>query len=57
MGYFVGTIILHHVTEDMWCVREEIFGPALCVKRVNKKSFLGDLHCVGRDGYLHQRIW
>ena len=33
-GFFVGPTILDHVTEDMTCGREEIFGPVLCVKRV-----------------------
>lgn len=109
-GSFVGPTILDYVTEDMSCGREEIFGPVLCVKRVenyeeglkimndnpfangsviytesghyardfakrtdggmvgvnvgipvplgifgftgHKKSFFGDLHCMGRDGFI-----
>ena len=109
-GAFVGPTILDHVTEEMACGREEIFGPVLCVKRVknfeeglkimndsrfangsviftesghharefakrsdggmvginvgipvplgvfgftgHKKSFFGDLHCMGRDGFI-----
>jgi malonate-semialdehyde dehydrogenase (acetylating)/methylmalonate-semialdehyde dehydrogenase len=109
-GFFVGPTILDHVTEQMSCGREEIFGPVLCVKRVNdfeeglklmnnsrfangsviftesghyarefarrtdggmvginvgipvplgifgftghKRSFFGDLHCMGRDGFI-----
>jgi malonate-semialdehyde dehydrogenase (acetylating)/methylmalonate-semialdehyde dehydrogenase len=109
-GFFVGPTILDHVTEDMSCGTEEIFGPVLCVKRVDsfedglrvmnhnrfangsviftesghyarefarqtdggmvginvgipvplgifgftghKQSFFGDLHCMGRDGFL-----
>jgi malonate-semialdehyde dehydrogenase (acetylating)/methylmalonate-semialdehyde dehydrogenase len=109
-GTFVGPTIFDHVTEEMTCGREEIFGPVLCVKRVNsfeeglqlmnnnrlangsviytengyfarefvrrtdggmvginvgipvplavfgftghKQSFFGDLHCMGRDGFL-----
>jgi malonate-semialdehyde dehydrogenase (acetylating)/methylmalonate-semialdehyde dehydrogenase len=109
-GYFLGPTILDYVTEDMSCGREEIFGPVLCVKRVNdfeeglkimnnnrfangsviftesghyarefaqrtdggmvginvgipvplgvfgftghKQSFFGDLHCMGRDGFI-----
>jgi malonate-semialdehyde dehydrogenase (acetylating)/methylmalonate-semialdehyde dehydrogenase len=33
-GFFIGPTIIDHVTEDMSCGREEIFGPVLCVKRV-----------------------
>jgi malonate-semialdehyde dehydrogenase (acetylating)/methylmalonate-semialdehyde dehydrogenase len=109
-GFFLGPTILDHVTEEMACGREEIFGPVLCVKRVSgfeegleimnnsrfangsviftesghyarefarrtdggmvginvgipvplgifgftghKQSFLGDLHCMGRDGFI-----
>ena len=109
-GFFLGPTILDHVTEEMSCGREEIFGPVLCVKRVNdfeeglkvmnnsrfangaviftenghyarefarrtdggmvginvgipvplglfgftghKQSFFGDLHCMGRDGFI-----
>jgi len=109
-GFFLAPTILDHVTEQMACGREEIFGPVLCVKRVNdfeeglkimndnrfangsviftesghyarefsrrtdagmvgvnvgipvplgifgftghKQSFFGDLHCMGRDGFI-----
>jgi malonate-semialdehyde dehydrogenase (acetylating)/methylmalonate-semialdehyde dehydrogenase len=109
-GSFVGPTIFDHVTEEMSCGREEIFGPVLCVKRVDsfeeglaimnnnrfangsviytesghfarefakrtdggmvginvgipvplgvfgftghKQSFFGDLHCMGRDGFI-----
>jgi len=34
-GNFVGPTILDHVTPDMTCYKEEIFGPVLCVVRVN----------------------
>ncbi len=109
-GFFIGPTILDHVTEEMSCGREEIFGPVLCVKRVetfeeglavmnnsrfangsviftesgmyarefakrsdggmvgvnvgipvplgifgftgHKQSFFGDLHCMGRDGFV-----
>ena len=33
-GFFIGPTILDHVTEEMSVGREEIFGPVLCVKRV-----------------------
>jgi malonate-semialdehyde dehydrogenase (acetylating) / methylmalonate-semialdehyde dehydrogenase len=109
-GFFVGPTIFDHVTEDMSVGRQEIFGPVLCIKRVNgfeeglrimnanpfangsviytesgakarefayrtdggmvgvnvgipvplgifgftghKQSFFGDLHCIGRDGFI-----
>ena len=110
-GFFVGPTIFDHVTEDMTCGRDEIFGPVLCIKRVDgvrgrrwkvmnanpfangsviytesghyarefayrtdggmvgvnvgipvplgifgftghKQSFFGDLHCMGRDGFI-----
>jgi malonate-semialdehyde dehydrogenase (acetylating)/methylmalonate-semialdehyde dehydrogenase len=109
-GFFVGPTIFDHVTEEMSCGREEIFGPVLCIKRVNnfeegltlmnnsrfangsviytqngyyarrfahethggmvginvgipvpvgifgftgqKQSFFGDLHMMGRDGFI-----
>jgi malonate-semialdehyde dehydrogenase (acetylating)/methylmalonate-semialdehyde dehydrogenase len=109
-GFFVGPTILDYVTEEMSCGREEIFGPVLCIKRVDsfeeglaimnksrfangsviytesghyarefakrtdggmvginvgipvplgvfgftghKQSFFGDLHCMGRDGFI-----
>ncbi len=109
-GFFIGPTIFDHVTEDMSCGREEIFGPVLCIKRVDsfeeglqimnnsrfangsviytesgqfaqefarrsdagmvgvnvgipvplgifgftghKQSFFGDLHCMGRDGFI-----
>lgn len=34
-GYFIGPTIFDSVTEDMSCGREEIFGPVLCIKRVD----------------------
>jgi malonate-semialdehyde dehydrogenase (acetylating)/methylmalonate-semialdehyde dehydrogenase len=109
-GFFIGPTIFDHVTEKMSCGREEIFGPVLCIKRVDsfeeglavmnanpfangsviytesghyarefayrtdggmvginvgipvplgifgftghKQSFFGDLHCMGRDGFI-----
>ena len=109
-GFFLGPTIFDHVTEAMAVGREEIFGPVLCVKRVDnfeqglaimnasrfangsviytesghyarefanrtdggmvgvnvgipvplgifgftghKQSFFGDLHCMGRDGFI-----
>jgi malonate-semialdehyde dehydrogenase (acetylating)/methylmalonate-semialdehyde dehydrogenase len=109
-GFFIGPTIFDHVTEEMSCGREEVFGPVLFVKRVqnfeegleimnnsrfangsviytqngyygrtfakethggmvginvgipvpvgifgftgHKKSFFGDLHVMGRDGFI-----
>jgi malonate-semialdehyde dehydrogenase (acetylating)/methylmalonate-semialdehyde dehydrogenase len=109
-GFFVGPTIFDHVTEDMSIGREEVFGPVLCIKRVenfeeglkimnasrfangsviytssgyyartfaketdggmvginvgipvpvgifgftgHKQSFFGDLHVMGRDGFI-----
>jgi len=109
-GFFIGPTIFDYVTEEMSCGREEIFGPVLCIKRVDsfeeglkrmnnsrfangsviytesghfarefarrtdggmvginvgipvplgifgftghKQSFFGDLHCMGKDGFL-----
>ncbi|SDO36562.1 CoA-acylating methylmalonate-semialdehyde dehydrogenase [Desulforhopalus singaporensis] len=33
-GFFVGPTIFDHVTEEMSIGREEVFGPVLCIKRV-----------------------
>jgi malonate-semialdehyde dehydrogenase (acetylating)/methylmalonate-semialdehyde dehydrogenase len=33
-GFFVGPTIFDHVTEEMACGREEVFGPVLFIKRV-----------------------
>lgn len=33
-GFWVGPTILDHVTEDMEVGHEEVFGPVLCIKRV-----------------------
>ncbi|MBN1758387.1 MAG: CoA-acylating methylmalonate-semialdehyde dehydrogenase [Chitinispirillaceae bacterium] len=109
-GFFIGPTIFDHVTEEMSVGREEIFGPVLCIKRVEsfeegitvmnnsrfangsviytrsgyyarkfakethggmvginvgipvpvgifgftgqKQSFFGDLHMMGRDGFI-----
>jgi malonate-semialdehyde dehydrogenase (acetylating)/methylmalonate-semialdehyde dehydrogenase len=109
-GFYLGPTIFDHVTEEMEIGREEVFGPVLCIKRVenyeegiaimnasrfangsviftesgayarrfaketdggmvgvnvgipvplgifgftgHKQSFFGDLHCMGRDGFI-----
>jgi malonate-semialdehyde dehydrogenase (acetylating) / methylmalonate-semialdehyde dehydrogenase len=34
-GFFIGPTIFDHVTEEMTIGQEEIFGPVLCIKRVD----------------------
>jgi malonate-semialdehyde dehydrogenase (acetylating)/methylmalonate-semialdehyde dehydrogenase len=34
-GFWVGPTIIDHVTEEMSVGREEVFGPVLCIKRVD----------------------
>ena len=34
-GFYVGPTVFDHVTEDMSIGREEVFGPVLCIKRVD----------------------
>ena len=34
-GFYIGPTIFDHVTEEMSIGREEIFGPVLCIKRVD----------------------
>lgn len=34
-GLFVGPTLIDNVTTDMECYKEEIFGPAVCVMRVD----------------------
>ncbi len=109
-GFYLGPTIFDNVTEEMEIGREEVFGPVLCIKRVenyeegiaimnasrfangsviftesgayarrfaketdggmvgvnvgipvplgifgftgHKQSFFGDLHCMGRDGFI-----
>ena len=34
-GYFIGPTIFDHVTEDMACGREEVFGPVNFIKRID----------------------
>lgn len=35
LGNFVGPTIIDNVTPDMTCYKEEIFGPAICIIRLN----------------------
>ena len=42
-GYFVGPTLFDNVTKDMTIYKDEIFGPVLCVVRVNKYEDALDL--------------
>ncbi len=42
-GFFIGGTLLDHVTEEMTCYREEIFGPVLSVVRKNSYQDAVDL--------------
>jgi malonate-semialdehyde dehydrogenase (acetylating)/methylmalonate-semialdehyde dehydrogenase len=60
-GYFLGPTIFDHVTPDMACGREEVFGPVLFVKRVkdfaagvdliNSSEFANGSSVFTRSGY------
>jgi malonate-semialdehyde dehydrogenase (acetylating)/methylmalonate-semialdehyde dehydrogenase len=60
-GYFLGPTVFDHVTEDMACGREEVFGPVLYVKRVadfdegvdviNRSEFANGSSVFTRSGY------
>ncbi|OHD65795.1 MAG: methylmalonate-semialdehyde dehydrogenase (acylating) [Spirochaetes bacterium RBG_13_51_14] len=53
-GYFIGPTIFDHVTEDMSVGREEVFGPVLCIKRVN--SFEEGLNIMNASRYANGSI-
>jgi malonate-semialdehyde dehydrogenase (acetylating)/methylmalonate-semialdehyde dehydrogenase len=60
-GYFIGPTIFDHVTENMACGREEVFGPVLYIKRVkdfdegvrliNSSEFANGSSVFTRSGY------
>ncbi len=59
-GFFLGATLFDHVTPEMTIYREEIFGPVLCVVRVdtlaeavaliNAHAFGNGVACFTRDG-------
>jgi malonate-semialdehyde dehydrogenase (acetylating)/methylmalonate-semialdehyde dehydrogenase len=53
-GFFVGPTIFDHVTEDMSVGREEIFGPVLCIKRVD--SFEEGLNIVNASRFANGAV-
>jgi malonate-semialdehyde dehydrogenase (acetylating)/methylmalonate-semialdehyde dehydrogenase len=60
-GYYLGPTVFDHVTEDMACGRDEVFGPILFVKRVagfdegieliNNSEFANGASIFTRSGY------
>ncbi len=60
-GFYVGPTVFDHVTEDMACGRDEVFGPVLYVKRVqnfdegveviNASEFANGASIFTRSGY------
>jgi malonate-semialdehyde dehydrogenase (acetylating)/methylmalonate-semialdehyde dehydrogenase len=53
-GFFIGPTIFDYVTEDMSCGREEIFGPVLCVKRVD--TFEEGLQIVNKSRFANGSV-
>jgi malonate-semialdehyde dehydrogenase (acetylating)/methylmalonate-semialdehyde dehydrogenase len=60
-GFYMGPTVFDHVTEDMACGRDEVFGPVLFVKRVkdfdqgveliNSSEFANGASIFTRSGY------
>ena len=60
-GYFIGPTIFDHVTQEMACGRDEVFGPVLYIKRVkdfdegirliNASEFANGASIFTRSGY------
>lgn len=48
-GYFVGATLFDHVTTDMTIYKEEIFGPVLCIVRVD--SYQQALNIINEHEY------
>ncbi len=53
-GFYIGPTIFDHVTEDMSVGREEIFGPVLCVKRVD--SFEDGLNVMNASRFANGSV-
>lgn len=53
-GFYLGPTILDHVTEDMTVGSQEIFGPVLCVKRVN--SFEEGLEIMNNSPFANGSV-
>ena len=50
-GYFVGPTIFDHVTEEMDCGRDEVFGPVLYIKRV--KGFDEGIELINSSAFAN----
>ncbi len=50
-GYFLGPTVFDHVTEDMRCGWEEVFGPVLYVKRI--RSFEEGVQLINRSEFAN----
>ena len=53
-GAYVGPTVFDHVTEEMSCGREEIFGPVLCIKRV--KNFEEGLKIMNSSRFANGSV-
>lgn len=53
-GFFIGPTIFDHVTEEMSVGREEIFGPVLCIKRVD--SFEEGLNIMNSSRFANGSV-
>ena len=53
-GYFIGPTILDHVTERMTVGQREIFGPVLCVKRV--QTFEEGVALINRNPFANGAV-
>ena len=53
-GYYIGHTIFDHVTEDMSIGNREVFGPVLCIKRV--ESFEEGLALMNRNPFANGSV-
>lgn len=53
-GYFIGPTLFDHVTPEMTIYQEEIFGPVLCIVRVNQLNEAIEL--INRNPYANGAV-
>ena len=53
-GYYLGHTIFDHVTQEMTIGQREVFGPVLCVKRV--QSFEEGLELMNRNPFANGSV-
>jgi len=53
-GFYLGPTILDHVTPEMTCGQQEIFGPVLCIKRV--KDFEEGLAVMNQNPFANGSV-